>query len=111
MLALIGFSFTPTDLHVDSLFRLAISANSRLERIVIVNPSADHRRAIRSVVAAQLKRGVRIVQFDTLGEFAPRVAATVARRLVTTAALSVLLEPLRRALGPCKCQPSNGSLE
>lgn len=42
VLAFIGFSFTPTDLHVDSLFRMALGGNRRLENIVIVNPSADH---------------------------------------------------------------------
>jgi len=74
VLALIGFSFTPTDLHVDSLFRLAMAANTRLERVLVVNPNPDHRRAIRAVVARQLERDVRLVQFDTLGDVADHLA-------------------------------------
>jgi hypothetical protein len=70
VLALIGFSFTPTDLHVDSLFRLAMTSNKRLKRVVIVNPSADHRRAIRAVLTTRLGKGIRLVQFDRLSDFA-----------------------------------------
>jgi hypothetical protein len=68
---LVGFSFTPTDLHVDSLFRVALAANRRLELVVIVNPSADHRRSIRAVFSTQLNRDIRLVQFDRFGQFAP----------------------------------------
>ncbi len=71
VLGLVGFSFTPTDLHVDSLFRLALAANTQLETVVIVNPNPDHRRAVRAVMATQLERDIRLVQFDTLRDFAP----------------------------------------
>lgn len=73
VLALIGFSFTPTDLHVDSLFRVALAANQRLKLVVIVNPDPEHRRAIRAVMTPQLARDIRLVQFDRLGQFAPHV--------------------------------------
>ena len=70
VLALVGFSFTPTDLHVDSLFRLAMATNDKLKRIIIVNPSAEHRRAIRSCFHAS--SGGRSGWFSSiaLGEFA-----------------------------------------
>jgi hypothetical protein len=76
-LVFIGFSFTPTDLHVDSLFRMALGKNKNLAEIVIVNPSAEHRRAIRAVCRTQLDRGIRLTQFDYLSEFAPHAAAVV----------------------------------
>ena len=38
---------------------------------MIVNPDREHRRAIRAVMAEQLARDIRLVQFDTLGTFAP----------------------------------------
>lgn len=80
VLAFIGFSFTPTDLHVNSLFRMALGRNRRLENIVIVNPNADHRRAIRAVCRYQLDRKVRLTQFDSLAEFAPHAARVLAAR-------------------------------
>lgn len=70
-IAFIGFSFTPTDLHVDALFRLALTANRNLERVIIVNPSAEHRRRIRSILARSLQGGARLIQFDMFEEFAP----------------------------------------
>lgn len=71
LLCFVGFSFTPTDLHVDSLFRVALAGNKNLELVVIVNPDPEHRRAIRAVMADQLARDIRLVQFDTLSTFAP----------------------------------------
>ena len=44
-IALVGFSFTPTDLHVDSLFRFAL-AGGRLRTLIIANPSREHRQRI-----------------------------------------------------------------
>ena len=70
-ICLVGFSFTPTDLHVDSLFRVALAGNSRLGLVVIVNPDPEHRRAIRAVFAKQLERDIRLVQFDRFSQFAP----------------------------------------
>lgn len=67
----VGFSFTPTDTHVDSFFRTALSGNSKLKDLVIVNPSPDHRRRIRTVFGPQLANGkVRVIQFDRLSDFA-----------------------------------------
>jgi len=71
VLAFIGFSFTPTDLHVESTFRLALHANSSLERVVIANPNPDHRRKIRSVLADRLRSSQAIVtQYDKLEDLA-----------------------------------------
>lgn len=76
-LVFVGFSFTPTDLHVDSLFRMALGKNTRLDEIVIVNPNRDHRQAIRAVCRSQLDREVRLTQFNYLSEFAPHVRAVL----------------------------------
>lgn len=78
VICLVGFSFTPTDLHVDSLFRMALGNNQRLERVIIVNPSPDHRRSIRGVFRSQLDRDVRLVQFDRFGQFAPHARGLLA---------------------------------
>lgn len=68
---LIGFSFTPTDLHVDSLFRSALASNQVLERLVIANPSAHDRSRIRAVCSVALSKGkVKVVQFEDLADFA-----------------------------------------
>jgi hypothetical protein len=71
VLAFVGFSFTPTDLHAESTFRLALYANSSLERVVIANPNPDHRRKIRSVLADRLRSSRALVtQYDTLKDLA-----------------------------------------
>lgn len=56
VLALVGFSFPPTDQLVEALFRMALEDNKSLKRLIIVNPSSDHRRRIRSVCAELLQR-------------------------------------------------------
>lgn len=72
VLALVGFSFPPTDQLVEALFRMALEDNKSLKRLIIVNPSSDHRRRIRSVCAELLqRRKTRVVQFDTIRDFAP----------------------------------------
>ncbi len=68
---LVGFSFTPTDLHVAALFRGALRENTSLRKLVVVNPSREHRRHVRTIFQQPLSRGARVVQFDTLGDFAP----------------------------------------
>lgn len=73
VLAFIGFSFTPTDLHVESLFRIATVSNRSLRRVVIANPNQDHRRRIRSILAPGLRQGATVVQFETMQEAAPRL--------------------------------------
>jgi hypothetical protein len=71
-LALIGFSFPPTDQLVEAMFRMGLEENRNLRRLVIVNPSRQDRDRIRRVCAEILKRRpVRVVQFDYLKEFAP----------------------------------------
>ena len=70
-LTLIGFSFTPTDLYVESLFRLALARKPALKRVVIVNPSQDDRKRIRNILAPALRNDVRVIQFDRLKDAAP----------------------------------------
>lgn len=78
ILALVGFSFPPTDQLVEALFRAALVENNRLERLIIVNPSREHRTRIRDVCSSRLSAGsrggrghVRLVQFDSFAEFSP----------------------------------------
>lgn len=67
--ALIGFSFTPTDLHVEALFRIAL-AKSSLKELLIANPSPTDRRRIRSVFSKALERKCLVRQYDTLKDLA-----------------------------------------
>ncbi len=67
-LAVVGFSFTPTDLHVEALFRLAL-ADSGLKTLVIANPSARDRERIREIFAKPLARGAIVRQYDSFQEF------------------------------------------
>jgi hypothetical protein len=70
VLAFVGFSFTPTDLDVEALFRLAL-VNSPLKRVVIVNPDTAHRKRIRKILAPALgARKARVVQFDRFSDAA-----------------------------------------
>lgn len=69
-IAIVGFSFTPTDLHVESLFRLALS-RTPLRTLVIVNPSAGDRERIRSVFARSLAASGAVVrEYNDLAGFA-----------------------------------------
>ena len=70
-IAFIGFSFTPTDLDVEALFRLALASNKVLKRVIIANPSRDHRRRIRTILSPALEGGARVVQFDSFNDLAP----------------------------------------
>jgi len=68
-IAIVGFSFTPTDLHVESLFRLALNRTA-LKTLVIANPSADDRERIRRVFASVLTRTNSIVrEYENLSGF------------------------------------------
>lgn len=69
-IAIVGFSFTPTDLHAESLFRLALR-RSKLKTLVIANPSQLDRERVRDVFSEVLLRRRAIVrQYDTLGDMA-----------------------------------------
>ncbi len=72
--SLIGFSFTPTDQHVEALFRLALADSRRLKALDIANPSRQHRERIRAVFSRPLQRGLRLRQYDSLGDYAAHVA-------------------------------------
>jgi hypothetical protein len=67
-LAVVGFSFTPTDLHVEALFRLAL-AGSGLQTLVIANPSGSDRARIREVFSQPLARNAVVRQYSSLDEF------------------------------------------
>lgn len=71
-IALVGFSFTPTDLHVDSLFRFAL-AGGNLETLVIVNPNRDHRQRVRHVFSKELAGGAIVRQYDGMAQFADSI--------------------------------------
>ena len=67
-IAIVGFSFAPTDLHAESLFRLALR-QSKLKTLVIANPSQTDRERTRSVFAGVLaKRRSVVRQYPDIGE-------------------------------------------
>ncbi len=72
-IAFIGFSFTPTDLDVEALFRLAMASNKKLGRVVIANPNEEHRWRIRSILATALQDGAVVTQFDSFRDLAPHL--------------------------------------
>lgn len=74
----IGFSFTPTDLHVEALFRVALAEKTAVNEIVIANPSSEHRKRIRTITTGALERRARVVQFDYFAEAAPHLGELLA---------------------------------
>jgi hypothetical protein len=69
-IAVVGFSFAPTDLPVESLFRLALARRtSRLATLVIANRSRGDRQRARDVFAKPLEDGTVIRQYDDFGAF------------------------------------------
>ncbi len=67
-IAVVGFSFTPTDLHVQSLFRVAL-AKANLKTLVIANPSQEDRGHVRAVFAKPLERDVIVRQYKDFEAF------------------------------------------
>jgi hypothetical protein len=68
-IAVVGFSFTPTDLHVEAVVRLALARSRSLRLLVIVNPSQEHRERIRAVFSKQLGRDVLVRQYADFKQF------------------------------------------
>ncbi len=68
-IAVAGFSFTPTDLHVEAVVRLAAARSGPLKALVIANPSDSDRRRIRSIFAKQLQQGAVVRQYDDFQAF------------------------------------------
>lgn len=68
-IAVLGFSFTPGDLHVQAVVRLAMARSSSLRRLIIANPSKDDREQIRAVFAQRLRSDVVVRQYDDLAQF------------------------------------------
>jgi hypothetical protein len=71
--AVVGFSFVPTDLPVESLFRVALAKAPALKTLVIANPSQDHRQRVREVFAKSLEGGAIVRQYDSFEEFVAAV--------------------------------------
>lgn len=66
VIAVVGFSFVPTDLYAQSLFRIALGERSRLKRLIIANPSHDARVRIRQVFDIPLlEKGVLLRQYES----------------------------------------------
>jgi hypothetical protein len=68
-IAVVGFSFTPGDLHVQAVVRLAIARVDTLKRLIIANPSQYDRERIRAVFSRQLEQNVIVRQYDDLRPF------------------------------------------
>lgn len=68
-IAVVGFSFVPTDLPVESLFRVALAKDPAVKTLVIANPSREHRRRVRQVFAKSLERGAVVRQYESLEAF------------------------------------------
>jgi hypothetical protein len=67
--AVVGFSFVPTDLSVESLFRVALAKSPSLKTLVIANPTAEHRQRVREVFAKSLGSGAVVRQYDSFEDF------------------------------------------
>lgn len=65
----VGISFVPTDLPVESLFRVALAKDPALKSLVIANPSREHRRRVREVFAKSLERGAVVRQYESFEDF------------------------------------------
>lgn len=68
-IAVVGFSFTPTDLHVEAVVRLALARSNRLRTLIIANPSRDDRRRIRAVFSRRLTNRTLVRQYNDFQEF------------------------------------------
>lgn len=70
-IAVVGFSFAPTDLPVESLFRVALARRTtKLRTLVIANRSKPDRARTREVFARSLEGGTVVRQYDDFGSFA-----------------------------------------
>jgi len=56
VIAIVGFSFVPTDLYAQSLFRIALGDRSHLEALVVANPDHNARFRIRQVFDVPLQQ-------------------------------------------------------
>jgi hypothetical protein len=75
-IAFVGFSFTATDLHVESLFRVALAGSARLKTLIIANPNSEDRARIRTVFAKPLERSCLVRQYEDLADFAGHLDAS-----------------------------------
>ena len=68
--AIVGFSFTPTDLHVEAVVRLALARSNSLKLLLIANPSRSDRQRIRTVFSRALNNQRAIVrQYEDFEQF------------------------------------------
>lgn len=68
-IAVVGFSFTPTDLHVEAVVRLAVARSGPLKTLVVANPSRDDRQRIRAVFSRPLNNRAVVRQYTDFQEF------------------------------------------
>jgi hypothetical protein len=68
VIAVVGFSFVPTDLYAQSLFRIALGDRSHLETLVVANPNREARFRIRQAFEVPLQQRRAILrQYDDFG--------------------------------------------
>lgn len=78
-IVVVGFSFAPTDLQAQSVFRIALDANKWLELLVLATPSSDTRRRIREVFDVPLaERSVLVRQFESFEDLANHLDTALA---------------------------------
>jgi SIR2-like domain len=75
----IGYSFPATDMHAEALFRIS-SGQRALRNLVVVNPSVDARRRTREVLFRRLAPTTRVLEFNSLEQFAGHDGWTAWRR-------------------------------
>jgi len=79
-IVVIGFSFAPTDLYAQSLFRVAFfrQDRTRLRRLVIVSPDKSARQRVRQIFDVPLTdHRVVLRQYERLEEFADALPAAL----------------------------------
>jgi hypothetical protein len=58
-----------TDMHAEALFRISIGRR-RLRNLIVVNPSIEARQRTREVLFRRLAATTRVLEFESLEEFA-----------------------------------------
>jgi len=78
-IVLIGYSFPITDMHAEALFRISVGRR-KLRNLIVVNPSVEARRRTREVLFRRLEATTRVLEFDSLKDFAAHDAWAAWRR-------------------------------
>ncbi len=77
VLVFVGFSFIATDIEALSLFR--IMTNTKLRRLIIVNPDPTARRRTKEVLTKSISASTRMLDFDSLAEYAIFLDSTMVK--------------------------------